>query len=366
MQAIDQLLTANKQDAALAILSRMLLQKPGNWELLYREGAALMAKQKPDEAAARFKALLALKLSDDELGEIAKHQIAEAKKTTNAKSGNAKGQPSSPPMLAMADRYDEWSHPPLVRRTQKIYEVRRAIGMDQQNYYGGNMQPAYSPSDFGEARMACMGWLHEAARHKEGSEAYVKQLRQAKEKAGADPRPVWDYYYFQLLQNQGKEAFTTAQGLASGGNAAGQVAYLNSLNSRTYGTSNRVRRQGRDGKDQTPPLPADQLAKVLTSFAELKKSKPEWATSLIAQGVMTELKRAGRTKEEAAVYEEMLKEAVSIVKIQSAMAVAAERKDVAGSLTLFAQPGKAPASGKDQRRSSRNFRADRHRGTCLL
>ncbi len=338
LQAIDQLLTVNKQDAALAILSRMLLQKPGNWELIYREGAALMAKQKPEEAAARFKALLALKLSDDELGEIAKHQIAEAKKTTNAKSSNATGQPSSRAMLTMmADRYDEWSHPPLVRRTQKIYEVRRAIGMDQQNNYGGNMQPAYSPSDFGEARLACIGWLYEAARQKEGGEAYVKQLRQAKEKAGADPRPVWDYYYFQLLQNQGKEAFTTAQGLASGANAAGQVAYLNSLNSRTYGTSNRVRRQGRDGKDQTPPLPADQLAKVLTSFAELKKSKPEWATSLIAQGVMTELKRAGRTKEEAAVYEEMLKEAVSIAKIQTAMAVAADRKDVEGSLTLFSQ-----------------------------
>src|SRR5205823_12874825 len=78
LSAIDSLLTAGKHEAALAILARMLLQKPGNWELLYREGAALAARGRADDAATRFNALLALKLPDDELGEIAKYQIKQA------------------------------------------------------------------------------------------------------------------------------------------------------------------------------------------------------------------------------------------------------------------------------------------------
>jgi len=57
-----------------------------------------MTKRKYEEAAARFKAILGLKLLDDELGEIAKHQIAESKKKTQAKSGTATGhcRPAGP------------------------------------------------------------------------------------------------------------------------------------------------------------------------------------------------------------------------------------------------------------------------------
>ena len=55
LAAIDQLINAGKQDSALAILTRMLALKPGNWELIYREAAVLAAKGKKDEAAQRFK-----------------------------------------------------------------------------------------------------------------------------------------------------------------------------------------------------------------------------------------------------------------------------------------------------------------------
>ena len=52
LSAIDSLLTAGKLEGALAIISRLLLQKPGNWELLYREGAALAALERREEASA--------------------------------------------------------------------------------------------------------------------------------------------------------------------------------------------------------------------------------------------------------------------------------------------------------------------------
>ena len=193
-----------------------------------------------------------------------------------------------------------------------------------------------APKYGGEAR-TCLGWLYETS-HEDGGEAYVKQLRQAKDKAGSDPRPVWDQYYFQLLRNQGKDVFTTAALLSKGSDPAGILAYLNSLLARTNGNVSRVRRAGKDGQDQTPPLPADQLGQVLDCYARLKKAKPEWATSQVAQSVMTELKRAGRAKEEKALYDEMIKDSsTTVAKLRLALGVAADRKDLEGCLALFSK-----------------------------
>ncbi len=54
LQAIDSLLAHGKADAVLAITRRLLTQKPGNWELLYREGAALADLHRQDEAGRRL------------------------------------------------------------------------------------------------------------------------------------------------------------------------------------------------------------------------------------------------------------------------------------------------------------------------
>ena len=68
LSSIDSLIASGKPDSALAILTRLLASKPGDWELVYREGAVLAAKGKAGDAAARFKAVLALRLPDDVVG----------------------------------------------------------------------------------------------------------------------------------------------------------------------------------------------------------------------------------------------------------------------------------------------------------
>ncbi|HUR55406.1 MAG TPA: tetratricopeptide repeat protein, partial [Gemmataceae bacterium] len=328
LAAIDSLITANKHDSALAILSRMLAQKPGNWELLYREGAALVAKGKRDEAASRFSAILAIKTSDDELSAVTKNQIAQAKK--KAKS------PGSPTFNPYASRYDENTAPPLQRRTQNSHRIRYAVGMESRDYYGGQQQPAYAPSDFGEARMACLGFLYEQARAKGESDAYAKKLREAKDKAGADPRPVWDWLYFQTLRNEYKDRLNTAFALSQGPDPAGLLAYVNAVSSRTYNQPSRSRRGGGDpSKDTTPPLPADQLAHVMTCFNKLKSQKPEWVTSDVTQTVMTELKRAKKEDDEAAIYKAILKDATTVDKVQNALQLASTLKDLDTAVVLF-------------------------------
>jgi predicted Zn-dependent protease len=334
LAAIDQLMTAKKEDTAAAVLSRLLAQKPGNWELLYREGAALMARNKPDEAAAKFAAVLALKAPDDELGEATKHRIKEAKKKATAAP-----KPGQSTRAAMASRYDPSKFAPLARRVQQIGSIREAVGMDERNYGGGYTPPFWAPSDYGEARIASHGWLAERARGTGDPDAYLKGLKAARDKAGADPRPAWDLLYFHFLRNAGgKDLLPVAFELSRGPDPAGLLAYLLAVSSRTNGTQVNSRRSADGSKDTTPPLPPDQLEHLLACQKKLKQVRPDWADSeSLGWVVLTELKRAKRVDEEKVAYREALAAATTADKVQSALSLAAGRDDLDTVLTLFAK-----------------------------
>src|SRR5262249_30409584 len=162
LTAIDQLISAAKYDSALAILTRMLAQNPGNWELLYREGAVLAARGNTDEAAARFNALLGLRLPDDEYGEILKVQIKQAKRKTTtpgalaapaltpvAAAALAAGTLSPAAAASIIGRLDETSMPPITRRTGRYGTIRLAVGMDVRSGPSSARFPtsAYGPQD---------------------------------------------------------------------------------------------------------------------------------------------------------------------------------------------------------------------------
>lgn len=332
LAAIDALLTAGKQEAALAILARMLAQKPGNWELLYREGAALANRGRVEEASARFAALLALRLPDDELGEIARHRMEEAKRRAKAQNP---ARPAS--TFAATGRFDDWTQAPLTRRTSNPYQLRAAIGMDAQGYYANPGQPFYVPNDVGEARMACLGWLYEFARARDGGDAYLKRLREARDQAGNDLRPVWDWYYLQVLRNESRQVLPAALALSKGGDPAGLLAYLQALPNRGGPSAQRARRAGPDAKDSTPPLSAEELAHVLACHRKLEQVRPEWLTSDVVSTVMTELKRAGREDDEKALYQDLLRKATTVARVQQALNLAAERNDLAACQELFAR-----------------------------
>ena len=342
LTAIDQLLTATKYDAALAILARMLAQKPGQWELMYREGAALAAKGKTDEAGQRFKAILALRQPDDELGAILKRRLDEAKKKAknpDAKPAGGSARPATPARTSsFASLIDESASPPLSRRKGNASNIRRAVGADQDYYYGGGyVPPVYVPSDFGEARMAALGWLNEFARSKDGgSEAFTKELQTAKDKPEADHRALWDWYYFQTVRNETKDVAAAALALSKTGDPAGMVAYLSNLGDGRVNPSRGVRANA-GGKDTTPPLPADQLTHALDCYRKLQKAKPTWATQFVTRSVITELKRAKREDDEKAIYKELVDGADTISKVQTALEIAAERGDKGTCYALYAK-----------------------------
>ena len=181
-----------------------------------------------------------------------------------------------------------------------------------------------------------MGWLYEAARNKGTGEEFVKQLRIAKDKAGAEQRPLWDWYYFCSLRNEGKQTLPTAMILARGVDPAGLLAYVNAVETRAnYVVSAQVRRaRAANNTDLTPPLTAEQLELLRETYQKLQQTKPSWASHAV-QTLMTELKRSGKDAEEKALYQTMLKEANVVDKVQSALSIAAQRDDMDACLMLF-------------------------------
>ena len=181
-----------------------------------------------------------------------------------------------------AARYEEWNDPPLTRRTQNVYQVRNAVGMETRNYYGGSTQPFYAPSDFGEARMACLGWLVRGERR--------RRARATRSSSGSRPprtRPgptrdrCWDWYYFQTLRRRRRTCCRPRLALSKGTDPAGLLAFLNRWARRRNASGEAAWSAAAAGepKDNTPPLPADQLAHAVACFRKLKQTKPEWAGS---------------------------------------------------------------------------------------
>ena len=72
-------------------------------------------------------------------------------------------------------------------------------------------------ADYGEARIACLGWLYEAARNKGTGEDFVKQLRLAKDKSRAPSNGRFGIgTIFCSLRGEGKQMLPTAMILAPG------------------------------------------------------------------------------------------------------------------------------------------------------
>ena len=341
LQAIDQLAATDRQDTALAILARMLANRPGQWELIYRQGALLMAKGKPDEAAARFTALLALKLPDDELGEVLLNQIKG--KSVKKKADGAKGPPPPPQLMRVNKGVYEPGVPPLQRRTQSLYTIRQAVGMENRNYYRGQPANFYAPQDFGEARMAALGWLYEIGREKNAADAFVKPYKAALTAPKPDPRVLWDYYYLQSIRQDNRDLPEVAARLADGSDdPAAVLAFLTHAADRT-GTPVEGMRYRRpraapteaDLTDKTPPLPPERLEGMIAAFKKLKKLRADWATPELASAVGTELKRAKRLPEEKAMYDELLAAATTTDKVSLALNAASEKDDLETVLRLY-------------------------------
>ncbi len=338
LAAVDSLLQNAKHDTVLVVTERMLRDNPKNWEVLYREGVALMGLEKPAEAMRRFQAVLDLRLADDE------QSVAE-----KAKKKSQPGRQAGTSRSQLTTQQDF----PLQNRLNNIWEVRRSTGHEPRYYYYG--QQLWLPHDFGQARMAALGWQLSHAQKEGKHEEFLKKLRDQAmaTQIAANDRARLDWFYLLSVKQDQKELYDAAKALAKGIDPAGHYLYLTSLPNRVYGgRGRRVVYQQTGNVDNTPPLPNDELDLVTSCYGSLKARRPEWLTQLVLQNVMTELKRAKRTEDEDKVYKAAVEAANQLDTVNGAIHLAAIRGDVDGLVKLYDKLdrllGNKPAQGSYQ------------------
>ncbi|MEE8450364.1 MAG: DUF1583 domain-containing protein, partial [Thermoguttaceae bacterium] len=322
LTSLDSLLAYSRFKTALAITERSLRQDPGNWELLYRRGVALAKSEQNDPARQCFQQILDLTLSDDEKG-------IKAKALASSRPG--------PLSLTTTTRsrtsvYSQQQQPSWLQRLSVSHEIRRAAELDSNYPYGyssspGRSRTSWGPGDFGQARMAALGWLLKLARQQDKEEEFLAKYENLDE-AEANSRLLSDTLYLQLVNNRQDQIYETAKRLVRDGDLQSQQLYLYSLTMRSVQT-NQVSYLGgiQQPADNTPPLSDDELDRMMGYYRNTD-SQPGPYGSIGLSAVLTELKRAGRTEQEQAVYREAVEKAEEPMAVAAVLSLASARGDI--------------------------------------
>jgi tetratricopeptide (TPR) repeat protein len=354
LTALDSLLAQGKRVAVVSIAERALRDQPQNWELLYRAGEAL-ARDRPAEAARRFRSILALALPDDDAGEKARGPAAYAQ---------------SLPPAAASRGLSGTAVFPLVSRTSAVRQIRAAVGFDDAfrtavSRIAVNRGP-WAPTDFGQARIAALAWLLRQAEKDGKKDEFVLEFRKPGDMPAPTARELWDWYYLQLVEGSTAEVRNVARQLSHSGDPLGQWLYLSDLSSRPGGTATRLAglvagpfaRADQDENDAAQPLSPEEIDHVLASYRELWKNRPEMlfaGGSSIVDNVVLQLEIAGRNADADAIFLEIVEGAHRPESRRIALELAASRGNVDAALKVFDKiaaeqlsgPGRSPTSAAD-------------------
>jgi len=325
--AIDSLLGNHKPQPVLEITESMIRKEPTDWEALYRQGVALYDLGKPEDAARRFEAMLKLTRADYE------------------KSATAKARSRDPKLQAAGARPSSVARQntiPIEDRIGQVSSIRMACKIEGREVFSRTgPTPAWGPADFGQARMAALGWLVTLAQRQGPARAdeLVARFRKAAEKTPADPRAIWDWFYLCAMRYDNAGVFEVGKLLsrATPTDPLALWAYLYSLGARRTGMGQQyyVYQGENPAIDRTPPLDMDELEHVLSCYRALRTRRPELAEAQILQHVSAELKLAKRVDEEERFYRETIAGSTQLAQIAGTFGLAARRGDVEGLIQLF-------------------------------
>ena len=168
----------SKAQTALEITEAMLRRDPSDWEARYREGAARWPRQNP-RAPNGSTACSALMLADDE----------------QERSGQGPRPQTAAPSRAASETSDRST--PLEQQNRHDVPDPLASNLD-----GLGRTLSWSPDDFGQARMAALGWL---LSFEQQDKAPIPQPAHRNphcaEKSPADVRALWDWFYLCQMRS---------------------------------------------------------------------------------------------------------------------------------------------------------------------
>src|SRR5262245_25151461 len=334
LRNIDSLLGGGQEDTALAVIEPKLRENPGDWELLYREGVALV-KKRPADAQRPLLALLDLSLSDEEWSAAAK-----ARQAMQRRSGGSGTSTTVVTTIGTTTSYQSvQSQTGPFARLSVSYELRQALGIDNNNYGFNQTRMIWTPPSFGQARMASLGWLYRLALDSNKTDDFLAERRKQGESPTASPRELWDCVYLQTIRNDTGDMLAIAKRLAGQNDLAGQWLLLQQLLTRNQAL---VQPQpSRQVEDRTAPLTTDELDLMRRSFRAVEQASSTqrqtmtYSVAYVQRAVLAELKGAVQKTEEERLYRDILAKPETTTQIADAMQIAVYRNDVAAFLTLL-------------------------------
>ncbi|MDB5388547.1 MAG: tetratricopeptide repeat protein, partial [Planctomycetaceae bacterium] len=334
LRSLDSLISAGQHETAITLTDARLREHPKDWELLYREGIAL-AKKEPEAATRRFQAILELPLDDAIPGIVLKNRLAKEAKSTLASALPSSGARSR---NAVA-----------LRNLNAVGEIRLAVGLTAQDNYGrqvasGRQRAAtWTPSDFGQARVAALGWLFRFARDAKKADEFVAKYQIPAQDQKATSKTLWDSIWMAAfaaddsgLYTEKPEVKQIIKRLAAAGDPDGEFLFLDSLQARISQSGNR---RNAVPAVNVAPLTKDEIALMLSAYAGIQKRAQANGLTMggtrYASLVRSELKRAGDNETERKLYHSVVDQAKSLNELPSAIAFTSEEKDVPGTISLF-------------------------------
>ena len=316
LRNVDSLLAGDQKETALAVLEPKLRENPTDWELLYREGLALSAA-KPEEAARRFEAILGIALPDEELSAAGKARHAAQRRTGGA--------------AASASRE-------VLSRLDYAYQVQAAVGLNSERYYSGTTS-VWTPQNFGQARMAAIGWLYRFAQDDSKSDEFVAARRAIADRAEATSRELWDWAYLQQMRSETGDMQETSKRLARMGDVAGRYLFISQLASRNSAAFSSAG-GAPQAADRTPPLSAEDLELLTDSLSAVEQALVGQANASaysrsLRQTVMAELRRAGRKEDEEKLYQQIVTASDTTEQLMAAFQMASWRGDLPAATSLL-------------------------------
>ena len=211
---------------------------------------------------------------------------------------------------------------------------------------------SWSPGDFGQARIAALGWLASLAEKERPSrqEEVAATFRTSALKSPADLHAIWNWFYLCTIREDNGGAFEAARKLteAAPHDPVGLWAYLNALGARSSPLGQRPATTAlaryRQWKDEVAPMGRQELEHVIAALRELRMRRPELVQGEIIVNVAHELARAKRTDDEIRFYRDVVESASQAGQIAAAIDLAALRGDLAGLAQLFERYAKLPNS----------------------
>lgn len=306
LNSVDRLIGYQRFSTAELIISDLSRQKPGNWELLTRLTAIHGMQDEWEKTRDICDQILAMNFYDNEKSEKEKRAAAKRARGKSSQTGSASNAANNSGILG---------------RSYAAYQVRQFTGIERSRSSASVTQSVWSPSDFGQARMAAIGWLY---RSSQANPADFNKRFIDGEINNLTTRELWDQIYAAMVLQQPytEHTYNISLKLRETGTVESHWMAFATMAYGPIGNAPNL-------------LNDEQINSAIESYRIVSGKHPEWIEPYFLSNFITKLDRANRSELGNQLYSEAVEKASDFRQLTGFMSVAGARGDTEAIIKLI-------------------------------